>query len=166
MLTLISSFIWSSGFRIFIYLFIFNFFGLFRAAPAAYGSSQARGQIRAVAPGLRHSHSNTRFKLHLQPTPSSQQCLILNLLSKARDQTHILIGISWGRYQWATMGTPESLFYQTNIRSWADFIGIGVDGLPGCFLLPTSILLSFYNPELLGHLQTEFKNHWSSIIKH
>ena len=37
----------------------FFFFGVFRAAPAAYGGSQARGQIGAVAVGLYHSHSNT-----------------------------------------------------------------------------------------------------------
>ena len=34
------------------------FFGLFRAAPAAYGGSQARVQIGVLAAGLRHSHSN------------------------------------------------------------------------------------------------------------
>ena len=31
---------------------------------AAHGGSQASGQIRAVAAGLRHSHSNARAKLH------------------------------------------------------------------------------------------------------
>ena len=36
--------------------------------PAAYGSSQARGQIRAAAAGLHHSHSNTGSKLSLGPT--------------------------------------------------------------------------------------------------
>ena len=38
--------------------------------PAAYGSFQARGQIRAAAAGLHHSHghSNTKSELHLQPT--------------------------------------------------------------------------------------------------
>ena len=35
----------------------------------AYGGSQARGQIGAVAAGLRHSHSNARFEPHLQPMP-------------------------------------------------------------------------------------------------
>ena len=35
----------------------------------ACGSSQARGQIGAVAASLRHSHSNARSELHLQPTP-------------------------------------------------------------------------------------------------
>ena len=33
---------------------------LFRASPAAYGSSQARGQMGAIAGGQRHSHSNAR----------------------------------------------------------------------------------------------------------
>ena len=45
------------------------FFIFFRAAPMAYGGSQARGRIGAIAAGLRHSHSNFRSKLHLQPTP-------------------------------------------------------------------------------------------------
>ena len=33
---------------------------LFRAVPAAYGDSQARGGIGATAAGLRHSHSNAK----------------------------------------------------------------------------------------------------------
>ena len=41
---------------------------LFRATPAAYGGSQARGPIRAVATGPSHSHSNAGSKLRLQPT--------------------------------------------------------------------------------------------------
>ena len=44
-------------------------FCLFKAAPVAYGGSQARGSIEAVATSLHHSHSNTRAELHLQPTP-------------------------------------------------------------------------------------------------
>ena len=49
-----------------------SFFGLFAiswAAPVAYGGSQARGRIRAVAAGLRHSHSNAGSEPHLQPIP-------------------------------------------------------------------------------------------------
>ena len=45
------------------------FFFLVRAAPAAYGGSQARGRIRAAAAGLHHGHSNAGSKLHLGPTP-------------------------------------------------------------------------------------------------
>ena len=48
--------------------FVF-FFCLFRAAPAAYGGSQARSPIRAVAVALHHSRSNTGSTPHLQPTP-------------------------------------------------------------------------------------------------
>ena len=44
-------------------------FLLFRAAPAAYGSSQARGWIRAAAASLHHSHSDARAQLSRWPTP-------------------------------------------------------------------------------------------------
>ena len=37
-------------------------FLLFRAAPAAYVSSQVRGRIAAAAAGLRQSHSNARWE--------------------------------------------------------------------------------------------------------
>ena len=49
-------------------LFVFIFCH-FRAAPVAYGGSQARGRIGAFAAGLCHSHSNIRSKPHLGPTP-------------------------------------------------------------------------------------------------
>ena len=45
------------------------FFFFLRAVPMAYGGSQARGQIRALATGLHHSHSNTGSEPHLQLTP-------------------------------------------------------------------------------------------------
>ena len=45
------------------------FFCLFSATPVAYGSSQARDQIRAVAAGRHHSYSNARSKPYLQPIP-------------------------------------------------------------------------------------------------
>ena len=44
------------------------FFGLFRAAPMAYGGSQARGQIGAVAASLHQSHSTMGYEMGLQPT--------------------------------------------------------------------------------------------------
>ena len=43
--------------------FLLSFF--FRAAPAAFGGSQARGRIGATAAGLHHSHSNVRSEPHL-----------------------------------------------------------------------------------------------------
>ena len=48
---------------LFIYLFIYLFIVFSRAAPVAYGGSQVRGLIRAVAAGF-------------QPSPEPQQCKI------------------------------------------------------------------------------------------
>ena len=48
------------------YFILFYFFCLFRDTPATYGSSQARGPIRATAVGLRHS--NMGSELGLQST--------------------------------------------------------------------------------------------------
>ena len=56
-------------------MFLFLLFLPLGAAPTVYGGSQARGQIRAAAASLHHSHSNTGSKLHLRRTP---QLLPLN----------------------------------------------------------------------------------------
>ena len=45
------------------------FFAFSRAAPAAYGGSQARGPIEAVAGSLLQSHSNVGYEPRLRPTP-------------------------------------------------------------------------------------------------
>jgi len=50
-------------------LFFLCLFAFSRAAPVAYGGSQARGLIGAVAASLHQSHSNLGSELHLQPTP-------------------------------------------------------------------------------------------------
>ena len=55
-------------------------FLLFRVTPAAYGGSQARGQIRAAAASLYHSHSNIGSEPHLRPTSQ--------LTGNARSLTH------------------------------------------------------------------------------
>ena len=47
---------------------IFFFFFLM-AAPTAYGGSQPRGQIRAIAARLPHTHSNARSKPRLRTKP-------------------------------------------------------------------------------------------------
>ena len=48
---------------------VFAFFVFLGPPPQAHISSQSRGQIGAVAAGLRHSHSNLGSKPCLQPTP-------------------------------------------------------------------------------------------------
>ena len=52
------------------------FFFLFIAAPVAYGSSRARGQIGASAAGLQHSHS---ARPGIEPASSWILQLVLNL---------------------------------------------------------------------------------------
>ena len=46
--------------------FFFSSLLLFRAAPEAYGASQAKSQIRATAAGVHHSHSNAGSETHLR----------------------------------------------------------------------------------------------------
>ena len=45
------------------------FFSFARVALAAYGGFQARGLTRAIAAGLRQSHSNAGSELRVQPIP-------------------------------------------------------------------------------------------------
>ena len=52
---------WVHGISIVIVIFFF----FFRATLEAYGASQARSLIRAVAAGLCQSHSNARSELRL-----------------------------------------------------------------------------------------------------
>ena len=73
-----------------ILLSLKSFFCLFRAAHVAYGGSQARGLIRAVAADLHHS---------------SWQRWILNPLIEARDGTRKLMIPSRIRFCCAMMGT-------------------------------------------------------------
>ena len=67
------------------------FFILYRTAPVACGSSQARDWIRAAADSLCHSHSDTRSEPCLGPTPQ-------------------LIATPWALTHWARPGIePMSL---------------------------------------------------------
>ena len=70
-------------------------FCLFRATPVAYGGSQARGPIGAVAAGLHHCKAMPDPSLVCDLHHSSQRCRILNPLIKARDWTCVLMDTSW-----------------------------------------------------------------------
>ena len=61
---LISSLYLSKSRRLIFFVCLF-----FRAAPAAYGDSHARGLIGATAASLHHSHSNDRSEPRLLVTP-------------------------------------------------------------------------------------------------
>ena len=53
----------------FLIFLLFCLFAFSRAAPMAYGGSQARGLIGAAAASLHQSHSNSGSEPRLQPTP-------------------------------------------------------------------------------------------------
>ena len=86
----------------------FFFFLLFKAAPEAYGSSQAGGPIGATAVGLCHSHSTIRSEPCLQPTQQLMAMPGWIPLSKARDWTCVLwwVGTHQIRFHCAMTGTP------------------------------------------------------------
>ena len=72
--------------------FFFFFLG---PNPLAYESSQARGQIGAVAAGPYHNHSNADPSHVCDLHNNSEQCWILNLL---RSQACILMDTSTFNY--------------------------------------------------------------------
>ena len=89
--------------------FLPSFLLSFRAVPTAYGSSQARGRIGAVAAGLHQSHSYAG-QCHIYDLPHSSQQLIVSPLSKARDQTCVFMDPSWDCYHWAMTVISSILF--------------------------------------------------------
>ena len=95
-------------------LFFFFFPSLFRASSAAYGSSQARGQIGAAASTI--CHNQMQDPSHIcNLCHSSWQCWILNPLSEA-DQTCILMDTSLVYYHWATVGAPGLVVFDAIVN--------------------------------------------------
>ena len=136
----------------FFSFFLFLNFCLFRATPAAYGGSQDRGPIGAVATSLHHSHSNTGSLTHwvrpgIKPPSSWMLVGFVNC--------------------WATMGTPikpnswclkstyganrqknpwqlQNKFYCSEItKTMSTPFLIGSLTQPGFFILKIVILSSF-----------------------
>ena len=81
----------------FVNVFFF-FLSFFRAEPAAYGSFQARGQIRAQLPAYTIATATTDPSDICDLHHSSWQWQILNSLSGARDGIHVLMDTSWVCY--------------------------------------------------------------------
>ena len=87
--------------------FFLSVFCIFRAAPSAYGGSQPKGLIRAIAAGLHHSQATQNPSHACDLHHSSPQCRILNTLSKARDRTCNLMVPSQICFHCATTGNPQ-----------------------------------------------------------
>ena len=92
--------------------FVFLFF--LEPTPAAYESSQSRGQIRGTAAGLPsqpqqcgiQAASATYSTAHCKPDP--------NLLSQARNRTYILMDPSQICFCCATVGPLDFCFFTMN----------------------------------------------------
>ena len=97
--------------------YFFFFYCLFlRATLAPYGSSQARGWIRAVATGLCHSHSHAGSTRVCDRHHSSQQRRILNPRYEARFRT--CMDTRQICFHWATLGTPGQVLFFFNKLYW------------------------------------------------
>ena len=68
------------------------FLFLFMATPVAYGSSQARGPIRTAAEAYATATAIPDLSCICNLLYGLWQCWVLNPLSEAGDQTHILTG--------------------------------------------------------------------------
>ena len=99
-------------------LYMFICFCFLEPYPLAYGGSQARGLIGAIAAGLHHSHSNTSDPSHVcHLCHSSWQHWILNPLIEARGWTHNLMVPTGNHFHCATTGTPVRIYLNTQKNS-------------------------------------------------
>ena len=90
------------------------FLFLFRAAPVAYEGSQAKGQIGAVATGLRHSHSNASQIPAKTATYITSHGNARSLIHWARpgiEPASSLMVTRQIHFHWATTGTPREHFH-------------------------------------------------------
>ena len=85
---------------------------LFRATPVAYGSSRLGVKLELQLPAYATTTATPDPSHICNLHHSPGQCQILNPLSKARDQTHVLMDISRVCYCWASGGTPASCFFK------------------------------------------------------
>ena len=95
---------------------------IFRPTPAAYGGSQARGPIEPQRPADATA-TTTQDPSHVCDLHhTSQQCQILNPLSKAGDQTCVLVDTSLVHYCWAAVGTPHLYTVMIAICAYCEVI--------------------------------------------
>ena len=85
--------------------FFFLLFCLFRAAPTAHGSSQARSWIRAAAAGRRHSHRNLGSAASVTYNTAHSNAGSLTHWGEPGIKPASSLVTSRVHYCWATMGT-------------------------------------------------------------
>ena len=114
---------------------IIIFFFFLRAAPTAHRGSQARGWIGAYT----RATATWDWSCFCNPHHSSQQCQILNPLSKARDQTRNLMAPGRIPFCCATTGTPWLLIFKHH-----KIQGIWSNCIDQNLLLLSKVLLSCF----------------------
>ena len=95
--------------------FLFSFF---RAAPMAYGGSQARGQIELQLLAYTTATATPDPSWVCDLHHNSQQHRIINPLSKASDWTHNFMVSNWIRFRCAVTGTPHTSVFLSAKRNW------------------------------------------------
>ena len=87
---------------------------LFRAAPEAYGGSQARGGIRATAASLHHSHSHMGSKPYLWPTAYGHAWSLTHGVRPGikPSSSRMLVGFITAEPHWELPGFPFSEGFQ------------------------------------------------------
>ena len=114
----------------------------FKPTPMAYGGSQARGLIGAIAASLCQSPATPDPSLVCDLHHSLQQRWILNPPSKTRNWTHNHIVPSQIRFCCATMETPVvNLLIRTSIQKLNDSGLVGFQKV--CFNLSMLGMLFF-----------------------
>ena len=116
---------------LFIYLFLsFVFLG---PHPRHMEVPRLGVRIRATAAGYATTIATRDPSCISDLHHSSRQHCFLNPLSQARDWTWVLMDTSWFVNHWATMGTPNALYFLWRTEFPSSFI----------FLQPKEILLAF-----------------------
>ena len=92
---------------------------LFRATPTVYGSSQTRIKSELQLPACTTTTATPDLSCVCNLNHSSWQHWIFNPLSKARDQTFIIMDTGRVHYCWVTMGTPVHAFiYKASVSKF------------------------------------------------
>ena len=128
--------------KFYLFIYLFCLFVFSRAAPVAYGSSQARGPIRAVAASQRWSHSNVGIRARgpIGVVAASQRQSHSNVGIRAMSATYTTAHDDDGFLtHWAGLGIEPSTswFVVGFVNHWA------TRGTPGNFIFDNRSGMSF-----------------------
>ena len=117
-------------FFLFVCFFVWSY-SFLRAVPMAYGGSQAKSLIGAVAAGLHHSHSNTRSELSETYTTAHSNTRSLTYWARPGIEPHNLMFPSQICFCCTTAGTPSSAL---SLKLYLCLLTYVLRQLPQCIL--------------------------------